>query len=166
MNKKSEVEAALFSASEPITAKDIGDKIDMPDIQVRELIKELIKEYDSRDSAIQITKVGNEYRMQLREEYTVMLQNFSSVDLTKSQQKTLMMIAYNQPVLQSKLSKGNNVGSRVYEDVRLLIDMGMVSGKKSGQSLELTTTKKFSEYLGISSTKPEDIRAWIDKRSG
>ena len=164
MNKKSAVEAALFSAAAPITAKEIADKVDMPDVQVRELLKELIKEYDARDSAIQITKVNSEYRMQLREEYSVMLQNFSSIDLTKSQQKTLMMIAYNQPVMQSKLSRGDNIGSRVYEDVRSLIDMGLVSGKRVGQTLELTTTKKFSEYVGISSTKPEDIRAWLDKR--
>lgn len=93
-----------------------------------------------------------------------MLQNFSSIDLTKSQQKTLMMIAYNQPVMQSKLSRGDNIGSRVYDDVRSLIDMGLVAGKRVGQTLELTTTKKFSEYVGISSTKPEDIRAWLDKR--
>lgn len=63
MNKKSAVEAALFSAAAPITAKEIADKVDMPDVQVRELLKELIKEYDSRDSAIQITKVNSEYRM-------------------------------------------------------------------------------------------------------
>ena len=162
MNKKSAVEAALFSAASPITAKEIADKTGMPDSQVRELLKTLIEEYDSRDSAIQITKAGSEYRMQLREEFTDLADDFSEIELNKGMMKTVVTIAYNQPVMQSELFR--NLGSRVYDDVRALREMGLVSGKRVGQSQELTTTKKFSEYFGISSTKPEDIRAWIEKR--
>jgi segregation and condensation protein B len=75
--------------------------------------------------------------------------------------KTAVTIAYNQPVMQSELCR--NLGPRVYDDVRALMDLDLINGKPVGQSLELTTTKKFSEYFGISSTKKEDIRKWIEE---
>lgn len=162
MNVKSAVEAALFSAASPITVREIAEKTGLPDAQVRELLKTLIQEYDSRDSAIQITKTENTYRMQLRSEFTDLAEDFSEIELNRGMMKTVVTIAYNQPVMQSELCK--NLGARVYDDVRSLIDMGLVSGKRVGQTLELTTTKKFSEYFGIGSTKHEDIRAWIEKR--
>ena len=162
MNTRSAVEAALFSSSEPIRLQDIADKINVPIEEVRYAVKDLMSEYEERDSAITIIKVGAEYRMKLRDEYTDFAGEFTRLEMTKGMMKTVVTIAYNQPVMQSELCR--NLGSRVYDDVRALREMGLVSGKRVGQSLELTTTKKFSEYFGISSTKPEDIRAWIEKR--
>ncbi|MBQ7405078.1 MAG: SMC-Scp complex subunit ScpB, partial [Candidatus Methanomethylophilaceae archaeon] len=77
--------------------------------------------------------------------------------------RTLSTIAYNQPVLQSELFKTR--GPRTYDDVHKLIELGFVSGRKVGQTLELTTTKRFSEYFGIGSTRKADIRAWIESQA-
>jgi segregation and condensation protein B len=63
--------------------------------------------------------------------------------------------------MQSELCR--NLGPRVYDDVRALMDLDLINGKRVGQSLELTPTKQFSEYFGISSTKKEDIRRWIEE---
>ena len=149
MNTKSAVEAALFSSSEPIRLQDIAERINVPVEEVRYAVKDLMSEYEERDSAITIIKVGAEYRMKLRDEYTEFAGQFMRLELTRGMMKTAVTIAYNQPVMQSELCR--NLGPRVYDDVRALID------------LELTTTKKFSEYFGISSTKREDIRKWIEE---
>ena len=77
--------------------------------------------------------------------------------------RTLSTIAYNQPVLQSELFKTR--GPRTYDDVHKLVEMGFVSGKKCGQTLELTTTPRFSEYFGIGSTRKSDIRKWIEAQA-
>ncbi len=65
--------------------------------------------------------------------------------------------------MQSELFKVR--GPRTYDDVHALVEMGFVSAKKSGQSKELTTTKKFSEYFGIGSTRKDDIRKWIEAQA-
>ena len=161
MNTKSAVEAALFSSSEPIRLQDIADRINVPVEEVRYAVRDLMSEYDERDSAIVILKVGPEYRMKLRDEYTDFAGEFTRVEMTRGMMKTAVTIAYNQPVMQSELCR--NLGARVYDDVRALIDLELVHGKHVGQSLELTTTKKFSEYFGIGSTKKEDIRKWIEE---
>lgn len=161
MNVKNAVEAALFSASGPIKLSEIAEKIGVPVEEVRYAAKDLITEYDERGSAIVILKVGSEYRMQLRDEYTDCAGQFSKLEMSRSMMRTVVTIAYHQPVMQSELCR--TLGPRVYDDVRALKDMGLIAGKRVGQSLELTTTKKFSETFGINSVKKEDIRKWIQE---
>lgn len=161
MNVKYAAEAALFSAAEPIRLSEIAEKIGVPVEEVRYAVKDLMSEYDERNSAIVIMKVGSEYRMQLRGEYTECAGQFSKLELTKGMMKTVVTIAYNQPVMQSELCK--RLGPRVYDDVRELKELGLIAGKRVGQSLELTTTHKFSDYFGIGSSRKEDIRKWIEE---
>lgn len=159
MSSKGAVEAALFSAAQPFRVRDIAEKTGLSDEAVRSALKVLIAEYDDRESAIRINKIGSEYRMQLREEYTECAGKFSDMEISRGMMKTVVTVAYNQPVMQSDLCK--NLGARIYDDVKNLMEMGLVSGKPVGQSLELTTTKKFCEYFGIEGGKPEDIRKWL-----
>ena len=156
------VEAALFSASGPIHLRDLAEKTGLTEDETFEAAESLIDDYRRREGAIQIIKTGREYLMQLREEYTHVAGKTSEGEISKGMMKTLVTIAYNQPLMQSELFR--NLGARVYDDVRALVDMGLISKKRVGQSAELTTTKKFSEYFGIGSTKKEDIRAWIDRK--
>ena len=163
MNEKGAVEAALFSSSENLRISDIAEKTGLSEEDVRYVLRDLRKEYEDRDSAIMIAKIGNEFRMMLRTEYSDYTGMFAKAEMTGGMMRTLSTIAYNQPVLQSELFKTR--GPRTYDDVHALIAMDFVSGKKSGQTLELTTTKKFSEYFGIGSTRVADIRKWIESQA-
>ncbi|MFT0898713.1 SMC-Scp complex subunit ScpB [Candidatus Methanoprimaticola sp. MG2] len=163
MDPKAAVEAALFSSSENLKISDIAERIGMPEDQVRTAILDLRRDYDNRDSAIVIAKIGNEFRMMLRSEYSDFTGKFGKAELSGGLMRTLSTIAYNQPVLQSELVKTR--GPRAYDDVHRLVEMDFVSGKRSGQTLELTTTKKFSEYFGIGSTRKADIRKWIESQA-
>ena len=163
MNEKGAVEAALFSSSENLRISDIAEKTGLSEEDVRYALKDLRKEYEDRDSAIMIAKIGSEFRMMLRTEYSDYTGMFAKAEMTGGMMRTLSTIAYNQPVLQSELFKTR--GPRTYDDVHALVAMDFVSGKKSGQTLELTTTKKFSEYFGIGSTRVADIRKWIESQA-
>jgi len=163
VDEKGAVEAALFSSAEKVSVSDIADKTGLSEEKIRTSLRDLRKEYDDRGSAIMIAKIGNEYKMMLRTEYTEYTGKFAKAEMTGGMMRTLSTIAYNQPVLQSELFKTR--GPRVYDDVRALIEMDMVSGKRSGQTLELTTTKKFSEYFGIGSTRIADIKKWIESQA-
>jgi segregation and condensation protein B len=163
VNEKGAVEAALFSSSENLRISDIAEKTGLSEEDVRYALKDLRKEYEDRDSAIMIAKIGSEFRMMLRTEYSDYTGMFAKAEMTGGMMRTLSTIAYNQPVLQSELFKTR--GPRTYDDVHALVAMDFVSGKKSGQTLELTTTKKFSEYFGIGSTRVADIRKWIESQA-
>ena len=163
MSEKGAVEAALFSSSENLRISDIAEKTGLSEEDVRYALRDLRKEYEDRDSAIMIAKIGSEFRMMLRTEYSDYTGMFAKAEMTGGMMRTLSTIAYNQPVLQSELFRTR--GPRTYDDVHALIAMDFVSGKKSGQTLELTTTKKFSEYFGIGSTRVADIRKWIESQA-
>lgn len=163
MNVKGAVEAALFSSADNITVQGIVERTGLPESDVRYAIMDLRKEYEERDSAIMIAKIGNDYRMMLKTEYSDYTGKFARAEMTGGMMRTLSTIAYNQPVLQSELFKTR--GARTYDDVKALMDMDLISGKKAGQTIELTTTKKFSEYFGIGSTKLADIRIWIEAQA-
>ena len=163
MDEKGAVEAALFSSADNLRVADIVEKTGLDETSVKHALRDLKKEYDDRDSAIMIAKIGNEYRMMLRTEYSDYTGMFAKSEMTGGMMRTLSTIAYNQPVLQSELFRTR--GPRTYDDVHALIEMDFVVGKKSGQTLELTTTKKFSEYFGIGSTRVSDIRKWIESQA-
>ncbi len=163
MSVKGAVEALLYSSAESLSIQDIAGKLDSPVEEVRLALFDLIRAYGQRDTAIMIAKLGRDYRMMLRPEYAEYADRFGESELPAALRKTLSTIAYNQPVLQSDLFRTR--GSRTYDDVKALMESGFVSGKRSGQTLELTTTKKFAEYFGIGSTRKEDIRTWIERNS-
>ncbi len=163
MDIKRAAEAALFSSAEGLRISEITERTGIPEEEIRMAVMDLRREYDERDSAIIISKVGNQYRMMLRTEYTDFTGMFTRAEMSSGLMRTLSTIAYNQPVLQSELFKAR--GPRTYNDVHKLIEMGFVSGKKSGQTLELNTTNKFSEYFGIGSTRKSDIKAWIEAQA-
>ncbi len=163
MDPKRAAEAALFSSADGLRISEIAERTGIPEEEVRTAVMDLRKEYDERDSAIVISKAGNRFRMVLRPEYTDFTGRFARAEMPSGVMRTLSTIAYNQPVLQSELLKAR--GPRTYDDVRRLIELGFVSGKRSGQTLELTTTPKFSEYFGIGSTRKSDIRAWIESQA-
>ncbi|AIZ57103.1 segregation and condensation protein B [Candidatus Methanoplasma termitum] len=163
MDGRGAVEAALFSSPEKVNVEQIAERTGIPVDDVKVALRDLKKEYDERESAIMIAKIGNEYKMMLKPEYSEVTGKFAKAELTGGMMRTLSTIAYNQPVLQSELF--NARGVRTYDDVRALVEMGFVSAKRVGQTKELTTTKKFSEYFGIGSTRKEDIKKWIESQA-
>ena len=163
MNEKGAVEAALFSSPDGILISEIAERTGISETNVGFALMDLKREYDERDCAMVIFKSNNRYMMILRGEYTKYVSKFARAEMSGGVMRTLSTIAYNQPVLQSELFRTR--GPRTYEDVPLLAEMGFVSRKKSGQTWELTTTQRFSEYFGIGSTKKADIKAWIESQS-
>lgn len=155
------VEAALFS-SKPLKVSEMARTTNLQEAVVRSSIKRLAKEYRDRGSAIEIVKIGPKYSMQLRREFSDAARPFAEKEVPDEVLKTAAMIAYHQPVLQSVLAKA--LGSEVYRQVDLLRSMGLVKGKKKGQTLQLTTTQRFAEYFGIEGSTREDIRRWMESQ--
>ena len=58
------------------------------------------------------------------------------------------------------------LGAKIYEHVKDLSDLGLIRLKDVGRTKLITTTPRFSEYFGISSTKKDDIRKWLTKKVG
>ncbi|MCL2143504.1 MAG: SMC-Scp complex subunit ScpB [Methanomassiliicoccaceae archaeon] len=161
MDARGAVEAALFASAKGLRVIDIANQTGLTEEAVRVALKSLAIEYERMGSAITIAKIDAEYAFQLRSEYAHYAEKFSEIEIAKGVLRTAAAIAYNQPLLQSELFR--TLGARVYDDVRKLMELDLITGRHKGQTLELTTTKKFAEYFGIEGTSKADIKKWIER---
>ena len=156
------VEAVLFSASKPVKVSEIELQTQLDGGTVRRALKKLAAQYDEMGSSVEVARTGAGYSLILREEYRPFGRQFAPKEVPDEVLRTAAWIAYHQPVLQSDLNR--SLGSRVYEDVRTLVQLGLVHARRKGQTLELTTTKRFSEYFGIEGTSRTAVKRWMEER--
>lgn len=157
------IEAVLFSSSQPVKISDMEVQTQLDGAIIRKALKKLQQEYDDRGSAIEVAKTGMGFSLIVREEYRPFGRQFAPKEVPDEVLRTAAMVAYHQPILQSDLAK--SLGSRVYDDVRTLHQLGLVSAKKKGQTFELATTKRFCEYFGIEGTSKNAVKRWMEERS-
>jgi len=157
------IEAVIFSSSQPVKVSEMEVQTQMGGQVIRKAIKKLQEEYDGRGSAIELSKTGMGYSFIVRQEYRPFGRQFAPKEVPDDVLRTAAMIAYHQPILQSDLAR--SLGARVYDDVRELHQMGLVTAKKKGQTLLLTTTKRFCEYFGIDGTSKTAVKRWMENRA-
>jgi len=155
------LEAALFSATEPVTVTDLKEASGLDARTVRAALNKLMDEYNGSDRALEIAKMGPRYAMQVKKAYTQQAAMLSEMKIPREVLKTVSLIAYYQPVLQSKLN--DLVGPKIYDHVRKLEALGMVRTKPRKNSVEITTTKKFIETFGIDARSRQGVKAWFEE---
>lgn len=145
---KSRIEAVLFTTAKALTAKEIGEILEVEPDVAEEALLELIMDYSSRDGALEIDD-DNGYILQLKEEYMDIVEKLCPVDLKTAVQKTLTIIALKEPLRQTTLIEMR--GSTAYEHVQELLEKGFISKTKdkNGRSYNLKTTPKFAEYFKL-----------------
>ncbi|MEW5747396.1 MAG: SMC-Scp complex subunit ScpB [Candidatus Thermoplasmatota archaeon] len=154
------IEAELFSATKPVSVTELSLISGLDARTVRSALERLSEEYNGSDRAIEVAKMGPRYAMQVKKEYRDYAWKLAQMEIPKDVLKTASLIAYYQPVLQSKLF--DLVGSKVYEHVKSLEDMGLVRTRPKKNSFELTTTKKFIETFGIDARSRAEVKAWLE----
>ena len=158
------VEAVLFSSENPLRVGEIAAILEEETKAVSKAMRKLREEYEKREGAIEIARIGNRYVMQLREEYVEYGYRMGKREMSDDVLKTLAIIAYYQPITQSRLREIR--GSRVYEQVEELKNRGFIYAKKSGRTVVLRTTKRFNDYFSIDASKPEDVKRFLEEKMG
>jgi segregation and condensation protein B len=148
MSLKSRIEAVLFLTDKPLRAQAIA-RIVNHDVQlVRQAILELIHEYESREGGLEIAD-DDGYIVQVKDEYSAIIDEFVPMELPVSLLRTLSAIAIKQPVPQSQIIKIRGVGA--YDHIKELIERELIiKREEGGRSPLLGTTKKFQEYFRLS----------------
>jgi len=160
-----EVEAVLFASGKPLAAREIAAALGMDDPRpVQKAVRTLEETYQNRQSALEVRRVGDRYALQLQERFVPLVHAVTPVEMAPRTLKALTLIAYHQPVLQSVLVR--MVGEVAYEEVQHLRGLGLVRTEPKGSTLELTTTRRFAEYFGIPSGRPEEIRRLLEQKLG
>ncbi|AFK21632.1 SMC-Scp complex subunit ScpB [Pyrococcus sp. ST04] len=161
---KALVEAALFVAGRPLSVKELSKALGIKSLDYLEKLIELIaSEYAERKSAIEVVKVaGDKWVMQVKQEYSQrVIHLMPKPELRPGELKTLALIAYLQPVEQSKIIKLR--GSQAYEHIKRLIEMGLIYAEPYERTKLLGTTQKFAELYGFPENDPNIIKEAFKK---
>ena len=158
------IEAALFSAEKPLSIRELKELTRMDKNEVTSSLRSLVQSYRKRETSLEISHVGRKYTMNVREIYAKPVRSLASPDIPKKLWKTLALIAYHEPVKQSELQ--NMLGSRIYEHIRELKELNMITLKADGNTRIISTTHLFPEYFGIESGDMENIKMHLAKRVG
>jgi len=164
LEDKALVEAALFVSGRPLSIKELSRALGIKSLDYLEKLIELIAaEYAERKSAIEVVRVlGDKYVMQVKQEYSQrVIHLMPRPDLRTGELKTLALIAYLQPIEQSKVVKLR--GSQAYEHIRKLLDMGMIYAEPYERTKLLGTTPKFAELYGFPENDPVMIKEAFKK---
>lgn len=154
---KSRIEAVLFVTAKALTLEEIATYLDKEPEEVGQALLDLIMDYASRDGALEIDD-ENGYILQVREEYSDIVEKICPIDLKPAVLRTLLVIALKEPIRQTELVK---LRSAAYEHVAELVEKGLVSKHKdkNGRSINIKTTPKFAEYFKLKG----DTRALAQK---
>lgn len=145
---KSRIEAVLFTTAKALKLKEIAEVLGAETEAIEEALLELIMDYSSRDTALEIDDEDG-YILQVKMEHMDIVEKLCPVELKPAILKTLTVIALKEPIRQSYLKELR--GSNAYEHVQELVEKGLISKNrdKNGRSFNLRTTQKFAEYFKL-----------------
>ncbi len=153
--KRSVLEVLLFLSGEPITLSTIRDVIDLPELEIKRLMDELILQYREQNGGLFIAEIANGYQMVTNPEYSEWVKKFKSTQLSSKLSmpalETLSIIAYKQPIIKAEIEQLRGVNSD--SAIRTLLEKRLIKviGRKEapGRPFLYGTTREFLQYFGL-----------------
>ncbi|WAK00834.1 SMC-Scp complex subunit ScpB [Methylobacter sp. YRD-M1] len=159
MEIKRIVEAILFAASKPMTAKQVQQvfpEIEQPELpEIQSAIDAIVEEYRFRP--VELKKVASGYRFQVKQElsrWVARLFEEKPPKYSRALLETLAIIAYRQPVTRGDIEdiRGVSVSSSIMQTLIEREWVRIVAYKEApGRPAVYGTTKQFLDYFNIAS---------------
>ena len=149
------VEALIFVADEPISAKLIAEVLGEDRESISAAIDNLREEYEGRESGLQIREIAGGFqiatRTELHEDVRKFLKTRPSAKLSLASLETLAVIAYKQPVTVPEILEIRGVQSasaiKTLLEKRLIVTKG--HKETVGRPMQYGTSKDFLIQFGL-----------------
>lgn len=149
------VEAILFAVTEPMTSKQLADRLPHG-CEVPEALVHLRKRYEGR--GVQLVKVGDAWAFRTAPDLGFLMQKetVETRKLSRAGVETLAIIAYHQPTTRAEIEEIRGVSvSRGTLD--LLLELGWIKlGRRRmtpGRPVTFTVTQEFLDHFGLESSR-------------
>jgi segregation and condensation protein B len=158
MDTKRIVEAILFAAKQPMTAKQVQQAFpewEQPDLaDIHAAITSICEDYQQRP--IELKQVASGYRFQVRQElshWVMRLFEEKPPKYSRALLETLAIIAYRQPVTRGDIEdiRGVSVSSSIIQTLLEREWIKVIAHKEvPGRPSLYATTKQFLDYFNLS----------------
>ena len=159
MDLRKEIESLLFSSGKVMTEKELAELTQNKEKDVAKAMEDLKKDYGERDTSLMIVKVGEGWKLNVKEQYVNLVTKIvADTELPFPVLETLAIIAYHSPAaMQAEVVKAR--GTNAYEHITELIEAGFIERRKEGRSFKIFLTTKFFEYFDVEGDK--DIKEYL-----
>lgn len=158
MEPKALVEAALFVADRPLSVARLAEALGLSEGAVARLLQALADELASPDRGVELVQEGGGYVLRVKGDLAEAVRPLAPHgDIPEPVLRTLAVIAYQAPILQSEVVKIR--GQRAYGHIAELVARGFVAAEVQGSTKVLTVTPALLSYFGVSSL--EELRAQL-----
>ncbi|MBT96964.1 MAG: SMC-Scp complex subunit ScpB [Candidatus Pacearchaeota archaeon] len=142
------IEAVFFVSGRFLSMQELISLTDLNPLIIKELIEKLKEKYEE-DSAIEIIVKNNLWKMDVRQEYSYIINKLAtgSAEFSKAEQETLGIIAYKHPIKQSVIIKIR--GNKAYDHIKKFVELNLLRKKKIGHTHELSLSDDFYDYFNI-----------------
>ena len=151
------IEAALLSASRPLSVEEIQKLFSEGDVPTKEEIRDTLDEIESLCSnrGVELKRVSSGFRMQVKQSlsgYIAKLWEEKPQRYSKAALETLALIAYRQPITRGEIEeiRGVSVGTQL---IRGIMERGWIKvvGQRDvpGKPSLYATTMEFLDYFGL-----------------
>jgi len=147
------IEAIFFISGRFLSMPELISLSGINPIMIKELLIELKNLYEKRNSAICIVEKNGLWKMDVKKEYSNIINKFASgqSEFSKSEQQTLAIIAYKQPIKQSVIIKIRS--NKAYDEIKKFLELGLIRKKRAGRTYELSLSDDFYNYFNIADKK-------------
>jgi segregation and condensation protein B len=149
------IEALIFVADAPLSVRTLAEVLEEDKETVQAAIKELAREYDERESGLQIREIAGGWQLATRTEFHEEVRKFlktrPSAKLSLAALETLAVIAYKQPATVPEILEIRGVQSA--SAIKTLLDKRLIvaRGRKEtvGRPMQYGTSKDFLIQFGL-----------------
>jgi len=147
------LEAIFFVSARFLSMQELISLSDLNPIIIRELLEKLQERYEKDDSALEIIERNGSWKMDVKREYAKIVNKLATgnSEFSKSEQETLAIIAYKQPIKQSVLIKIRS--NKAYDHIKKFTDLNLIRKKRIGHTYELSLSDEFYDYFNVGEKK-------------
>ncbi len=154
------IEATLFSSGKSMSVSELSEALGYDEDEMLDALGSLQATLRRRKGgALQLAEVGDRWALEVKPAIASHLPKATKTDMPPKLLKAAALIAYHQPMPQSRLVE--LLGQKAYDYVRELAQLGMVDRRKDGNTRRLATTRRFSEAFGCPHTDRKKVKAWF-----
>lgn len=145
------LEAILYLKGQPLSVSELAEMAQFDREEIKDALIELMSDYAHRDTALEVVETSQGYGLQLKEEYSNLMQSLIPAELGVGALRTLAAIALKGGITQTQLVDLR--GSGAYQHVQELVELGLIRKRKHSESRSswLQVTDKFHQYFQLDS---------------
>ena len=152
---KSVIESLLFVSGEPLSIKDITNALESNIKVVKEVLDEMVLEYDNDKRGIKLISINGEYQLVTKAEngdyIQKLLKKNKRQSLSQASLESLAIIAYKQPITRVDIDEIRGVKSE--SAMQRLIEKDLIKEvgrlEVPGRPILFGTTEEFLRQFGL-----------------